>query len=209
LLWSVRPKAGAQERKQLLTTLPDLLKRLRAGLEGLGLTDVWDPFFAQLIRLHVGALHNEAPPDLVGDPARAAAPAARTQPGTQAGLKTLGLVNLPSRIEYHRAPPVPAPAAPALGDDRDLGLVNGLGVGTWVEFEGFHGTRKTLRLNWVSQSRGVFLFTNRQGENAVTLATTSLAEHLRRGTARALSQAPLTDRAVAHLLQRATARAHP
>jgi hypothetical protein len=46
------------------------------------------------------------------------------------------------------------------------------------------------------------LFTNRQGENALTLATTSLAQHLRKRTARILSPDRLTDRAVAQLLSK-------
>jgi hypothetical protein len=52
----------------------------------------------------------------------------------------------------------------------------------------------------VGELAGVYLITNRQGENALTLAATSLAEHLRKGTARVLSQARITDRAVAQLL---------
>jgi hypothetical protein len=79
-------------------------------------------------------------------------------------------------------------------------LARSLNVGAWVEFQNFRGTRKTLRLGWVSKYRGVYLFTNRQGDNALTLATTSLAAHLRKGTARVLSQDPLTDRAVAQIL---------
>jgi hypothetical protein len=58
-------------------------------------------------------------------------------------------------------------------------------------------TLKALRLSGLG---GVYLFTNRQGENALTLAATSLAEHLREGTARILSQERITDRAVAQLL---------
>jgi hypothetical protein len=73
-------------------------------------------------------------------------------------------------------------------------------VGAWVELESDRGTRKTLRLSWVSELRGVYLFTNRQGENALTLAATSLADHLRKGTARILNQDRITDRAVAQLL---------
>jgi hypothetical protein len=75
-----------------------------------------------------------------------------------------------------------------------------LKVGAWVGLESDRGTRKTLRLSWVSELGGVYLFTNRQGENALTLAAPSLPERLRKATARVLSQDRLTDRAVAHLL---------
>lgn len=99
--------------------------------------------------------------------------------------------------------PALAPAPPD-EDDRHLQLVRSLKVGAWVELESDRGTRKTLRLSWVSELGGVYLFTNRQGENALTLAATSLAERLRKGTARVLSQDRLTDRAVSRLLQQPT-----
>ncbi len=61
LLWSLERKTSPEDRARLLGTLPSLLKRLRTSLEALDITDAWDPFFAQLIRLHVAALRNEAP----------------------------------------------------------------------------------------------------------------------------------------------------
>jgi hypothetical protein len=208
LVWSVTPKHGAEERGRLLTALPDLLKRLRRGLESVDLDDAWDPFFAQLIRLHVGALHKDMPEDAYrpatpapGDAPAGAQPTAESEPET--GLRTLSLVESPSRIEYRIEPDAPEPAPKSevrVPIDRHMSQAQSLDVGAWVEFESFRGTKKTLRLSWVSDFRGVYLFTNRQGENSLTLATTSLAEHLRKGTARVLSQERLTDRAVAQLL---------
>ena len=62
LVWSVAPKHCAEDRNRLLTSLPDLLKKLRLGLESASLKEAWDPFFTQLIRLHVGALAQGEPP---------------------------------------------------------------------------------------------------------------------------------------------------
>lgn len=208
LVWSVAPKQCPEERSRLLATLPALLKKLRVGLESVDLKDAWDPFFAQLIRLHVGALHKDntqydpARPEAI-DPSATQAPAPTpATEDTSTGLKTLELAEMPSQIEY--CPPDPQPEPPKSGEglaDRHMKLAQSLGVGAWVEFQSLRGTRKTLRLSWVSDFRGVFLFTNRQGENALTLAATSLADHLREGRARLLSQDRLTDRAVAQLLQ--------
>jgi hypothetical protein len=182
LIWSVKPKDTASERSRLLTALPDLLKRLRRGLETVHLEEAWDPFFDRLIRLHMGALHKEPPPEEMSDPTfdqdAFAEDIARGEESTPRSDET--------------APP-----------DQYLLLARSLEVGDWVEFKSFRGTRKTLRLGWVSKYRGVYLFTNRQGDNALTLATTSLAGHLRKGTARVLSQDPLTDRAVAQVLEQA------
>jgi len=207
LLWSVAPKYGAAERNRLLTSLPDLLSRLRVPLEAAGLQAVWDPFFGQLIRLHMGALHKDSPaatyreppgPEPVTPP-----PAAAERPG----LRAVDLVEAAHCIEYYPAPQGGAPTRSEPLADRELRLARSLELGTWVEFESFLGTRKTLRLSWISQLRGVYLFTNRQGENAMTLAPASIAEQLRKGTARVLNQAPLTDRAVAHLLARTASAA--
>lgn len=180
LIWSVQPKDGVEDRSRLLAALPDLLKRLRRGLDGVHLEQAWDPFFDRLIRLHMAALHKEPPAGQAGADDQDDL-AALDGDATDAG----GSVETASEDEY-------------------LDLAKSLEVGTWVEFQSFRGTRKTLRLNWVSNYRGVYLFTNRQGDNALTLATTSLAGHLRKGTARVLSADHLTDRAVAQVLERVT-----
>jgi hypothetical protein len=179
LIWSVKPKDTASERSRLLTALPDLLKRLRRGLETVHLEEAWDPFFDRLIRLHMGALHKEPPPEPMSDPI----------PDQDAFAEDMARGEESTPTSDETAPP-----------DQYLLLARLLEVGDWVEFKSFRGTRKTLRLGWGSKYRGVYLFTNRQGDNALTLATTSLAGHLRKGTARVLSQDPLTDRAVAQVL---------
>lgn len=189
LIWSVEPKFGAQERDRLLALLPDLLKRLRNGLERVKLDSAWDSFFSELIRLHMAALHNENPP-------------AETTSQDQ----SLPSDPMPIRVNGMATDvqPLQTPK-PSLADapvDRHQGLVQALEVGAWIEFQSFRGTRNTLRLNWVSEFKRVYLFTNRQGENAMTLAATSLAEHLRKGTARLLSQNPLTERAVTQMLEK-------
>jgi hypothetical protein len=209
LVWSVGPKRRADDRGRLLTTLPGLLKRLRAGLAAAGANDAWDPFFAQLIRLHVAALRNEiqnpAPQAAPSEPREAQRPSAPTTANLR-DFRTLAQIDAvagsPSRSQETpgaAANPIPHPL-PNAAADRHLQLAQSLNVGAWVELESDRGTRKTLRLSWVSELRGVYLFTNRQGENALTLAATSLADHLRKGTARVLSQDRITDRAVAQLL---------
>jgi hypothetical protein len=187
LIWSVEPKLGAQERDRLLVLLPDLLKRLRGGLERVQLDGAWDDFFSELIRLHMAALRNETPPP---------APTVDSPRMSDAPPPNVGAV-----IDVDRQSPGALQQEPAA--DQHLRLVQALEVGAWIEFQSARGTRNTLRLNWVSHLKRVYLFTNRQGENAMTLADTSLAEHLRKGSARLLSQNPLTDRAVSRVLEQA------
>lgn len=191
LIWSVESKSGAQERDRLLALLPDLLKRLRQGLERVQLDGAWDDFFSELIRLHMAALRNDPVPD--AGPSEGQALSSPPLPLPRETGMTDSAIQLPQASVQ----------APTEGpEDRHLRLVQALDVGAWIEFQSFRGTRNTLRLNWVSEFKRVYLFTNRQGENAMTLAATSLAEHLRKGTARLLSQNPLTDRAVAQVLEK-------
>jgi hypothetical protein len=183
LLWSIEPKAAPEDRARLLGILPALLKRLRTALEALDIGDAWDPFFAQLIRLHVAALHNEAPepPPIPPEPPRAEGPPSAVLGGSR-DFRTLAQVDAEAAQASRPAAsaPVVAPPADEPGDPYRR-LAQSLTVGAWVELESDRGTRKTLRLSWVSELRGVYLFTNRQGENALTLAATSLADQPAQG----------------------------
>jgi len=219
LLWSVEPKHGSQDRDRLLTSLPDLLRRLRTGLEESGLNEAWDPFFAQLIRLHVGALHKDVPQDEYRATEEQADASLQPEPVEEDHDDRFLALDYEESAKKATEPvpptttPSSAPtesvavaehaettASASTSEDPYLERAQSLQIGAWVEFQSFRGTRKALRLNWVSEFRGVMLFTNRQGENALTLATTSLAQHLRKRTARILSPDRLTDRAVAKLL---------
>jgi hypothetical protein len=167
--------------------LPNLLKRLRQNLEQIQLDEAWDAFFSELIRLHMAALRPDpVPPPPVLRPVPEQPPAA-------------GAVPTPAPPVEPPVATAPAAAAELADDDPHLKLVQALEVGAWLEFHSERGTRKTLRLNWISDLKRVYLFTNRHGDNAMTLAVESLADHLRKGTARLLSQNPLTERAVAQI----------
>ncbi|MFD2111115.1 DUF1631 domain-containing protein [Thiorhodococcus fuscus] len=195
LIWSVQPKQSSQDRDRLLILLPDMLKRLRSGLERVDQEGSWDAFFTELIRLHMAALHKDASS---ADPAiPPGASSTKSAEWSEARLPPSATPTSPSPEAARRST-----EAEVAESDPQLKLVRALEVGAWVEFQSFRGTRNTLRLNWVSEFKRVYLFTNRQGENAMTLAATSFAEHLRKGTARLLSQNPLTDRAVAQVLEK-------
>jgi hypothetical protein len=187
LIWSVEPKTCAADRDRLIRLLPNLLKGLRAELARLGLEDAWSEFFGILFQRHVAALRREA----------AGATGTLVPPPTN-----------PSETRSDLEPPPVSAAASSPSaiaqppKSLHLKLVEALQVGAWIEFKTTRGSRNTLRLSWVSEFKGVYFFTNRQGENAMTLAATSLAEHLRKGSARLLSQNPLTERAVAQVIER-------
>jgi hypothetical protein len=80
------------------------------------------------------------------------------------------------------------------------GIWTHLQRGTWVEFAA-EGTRTRARLTWISPNKGVYLFTNPMAESAaLSVSPEALAEQMRRGEARVIDDAPLTERAVDSML---------
>ena len=62
LIWSVNHKQSVDERRKLAAMLPGLLKRLQAGLQGVGTDpDRRKQFFARLMRLHTKVISGTAP----------------------------------------------------------------------------------------------------------------------------------------------------
>ena len=81
------------------------------------------------------------------------------------------------------------------------GIWTHLQRGTWVEFVGADGLRARARLTWISPNKGVYLFTNPFSSAAViSVSPEALAEQMRRGEARVIDDAPLTERAVDSML---------
>ncbi len=72
--------------------------------------------------------------------------------------------------------------------------------GMWVEFEGEDGQLAFAKLAWVSPLRGTYLFTNRQGQKAVSLTADELAERFRNDRARLVEAEPLVDRAFTSMM---------
>jgi hypothetical protein len=66
----------------------------------------------------------------------------------------------------------------------------------WIEFEGEDGQLAFAKLAWVSPLRGTYLFTNRQGQKAMSMTADELAERFRADRARPVEAEPLVDRAM-------------
>ena len=62
LLWSIRPKASAEDRKKLLALIPSLLKRINAELDRLSLpSEARTPFFDACFELQTASLRQASP----------------------------------------------------------------------------------------------------------------------------------------------------
>ena len=81
-------------------------------------------------------------------------------------------------------------------------MVKRLKRGNWIEFEQEDGSQSRVKLAWVSPLKGVYLFTNRLGESAVSITPAGLAEKLRIGNAQIIDDLALVDRAVNNLMER-------
>ena len=66
----------------------------------------------------------------------------------------------------------------------------------WIEFEADDGQLAFAKLAWVSPLRGTYLFTNRQGQKALSMTAEELAERFRTDRARLVEAEPLIDRAL-------------
>ena len=202
LIWSVQPKRTAEERKRLVALLPDLLRRLHSGVHNIP----WKPgererFMANLVEAHAASVKPSLaqvplPTVAVAEAAAAAAEEARAQGNTEAAEKASALAEA---MATARAPE-PAEPAPEVVQDHYADLAASLDRGMWIEFEGDDGQLAFAKLAWVSPLRGTYLFTNRQGQKAVSLTADELAERFRNDRARLVEAEPLVDRAFSSMM---------
>ena len=104
------------------------------------------------------------------------------------------------------AEPAPPETAQALIDDEYLEIARNLERGAWVEFESESGQLAFAKLAWVSPLRGTYLFTNRQGQKAMSMTAEELADRFRADRARLVEAEPLLDRALVTVIHTLTER---
>lgn len=177
LLWSVQPKRTPEERRELTGMLPSLLKRLNPALDSL-------PWNAEERKAFMGHLVQ----------AHAAAVRAMTLPPSAEG-------------EEEVVPAVRVAPEVALEQDEFAELATSMTRGMWVEFEADDGKLSHAKLAWVSPLRGTLLFTNRQGQQAMSLTPYELADRFRSNRARPIDAEPLVDRAFSSMMATITEQA--
>ena len=202
LVWSVQPKRASDERRKLVALLPTLLKRLHGGLQNV----TWEPgererFMANLVEAHAAAVKPSLasvpmPTTAVAEAAAAAAEEATAKGDVETATKARALA------EAMAPAPPPAPVEPPVEivQDRFAELAASLERGMWIEFEGDDGQLAFAKLAWVSPLRGTYLFTNRQGQKAVSLTADELADRFRKDRARLVEAEPLVDRAFTSMM---------
>jgi hypothetical protein len=201
LVWSVQPKRTGDERRKLVAMLPNLLKRLHRGLQNVA----WEPgereqFMANLVEAHAASVKPSLasvpmPTTAVAEAAAAAADEATAKGDSETAAKARALAEAMAP-----APPPPPEPVVEIVQDRFAELAASLERGMWIEFEGEDGQLAFAKLAWVSPLRGTYLFTNRQGQKAVSLTADELADRFRKDRARLVEAEPLVDRAFVSMM---------
>lgn len=157
LLWTLAPKQSRADTMKMLRILPVLLARLHEGCTALNYDLMArDRLFADLALLHA-SIAREGLHLAAGEALPEPSPATTSDP--QAGEREMGLLR-PAPVETE-SPSAPLDDLPALR------------VGDWVSFNQPQG-RKRLKLTWLSPQQGMFLFTDPQGTDALSLTRARL-----------------------------------
>ena len=201
LVWSIQPKKSPEDRRHLVALLPSLLKRLSAGMHSQG----WPPaereaFMANLVEAHAASVK----PSLAAErsPTAAVAEAAKVQAemAKASGDETLAAKAEALAEAMSDAAPEPIEPEREIIDDDYLEIARSMERGMWIEFESDDGQLAFAKLAWVSPLRGTYLFTNRQGQKALSMTAEDLAERFRNDRARLVEAEPLIDRAFSSMM---------
>jgi hypothetical protein len=201
LVWSVQPKKSPEDRRHLVALLPSLLKRISAGVQ----PQQWsseerEHFMSNLVEAHAAAVkpslaHVDSPTAAVAEQAKAQAEVAKAMGDEKLAQRAEALAEAMTQAE-----PLPPVEAPEVVDDDYLEIARNLERGMWIEFEADDGQLAFAKLAWVSPLRGTYLFTNRQGQKALSMTAEELAERFRADRARLVEAEPLIDRAFSNMM---------
>jgi hypothetical protein len=211
VVWSIQPKVGFDERSKLVEILPDLIKRLRAGLVTIGCEHTQDPFFSHLVKLHSAAvkfgtrtLNQEKCFQVFVSKVRKIRLDTYTLPmegdfefSTPAVEKRIAEARL--SITLAAAPIEPPPHVldrPARMTHEFLERTVGqMQRGRWCEL--VQGTNvRVMRVRWVSPTRALFLLTDRSGRESVCFTRDTLQTFVAEGLLALLDSKDYSDRAI-------------
>nr|WP_314860352.1 DUF1631 family protein [uncultured Undibacterium sp.] len=181
LIWSLKPKNSADERKELIAKLPAMLTLLNAWLNAIR----WDEpdrvlFFSKLAERHASMAR--APLEL--------------SPRRQLEIA----VNIAQRASNRRLDRFVQEKV-AHTDDEATKQVASLERGTWLDFSDENEQVNRYKLAWISPKRTSFIFANRQGYQAFSISAEELEGKYRTGSVSTILANSLVDRALIHALR--------
>jgi hypothetical protein len=209
LLWSIEPKATLDERRQLASIVPKLVRQLTDGLRKANIDDaVRLEFFGELMKLHTkvisaAAASANAPLQTSMQPAVAASAAAAAQSGQASSSLDFtapltvqnpfgeGEVKVdPLNLDFTSEAAAGARARREASVRRAL---ENLQMGEWMEFRDpdDESVRKAGRLIFISPRKTRYLFAvDRAGKEIIECSRAEITRRLRAGEAVKLDEPP-------------------
>ncbi len=181
LIWSLKPKNSAEERKELVSKLPAMLTLLNAWLNAIK----WDEperviFFSKLAERHAAIAR--APLEL--------------SPRRQLEIA----VNIAQRASEKRLNRQAQDQVPKESDEWEA-MVDALESGVWVDFTNQADVTTRYRLAWVSPKRTRYIFSSRQGHDSFSVSADELIGKFRCGDAVKVAAHSVVDRALVEALR--------
>jgi hypothetical protein len=194
LIWSVQPHETVEDRRRLAALVPNLLKRLAAGLKLAGIGEgVREALFAELWRYHAGS-------------GRAAAAAgAPSRPATAAPQSPAFAPHVVVKDPFGRGEVQVQDLDFTRRSGARASLPPELAIGSWVALEEpSEGRHRAVRLIFMSPRRTRYVFA-RDGaaKDVVVLTHAALAQRFQTGSATLLEdrpETPLFERIMGNLL---------
>ena len=180
LLWSIEPKADTEERRQLGQLVPNLLGRIKTGLDRVAVpAEARSSFMDACFALQAAAIRGRTTQPLLS-------------PASAAGA-----------LDHDSLVPITADGVTLMSvrphnpDERVSGdVVRELVIGDWVEFRMPDNTMRCGRLCWISAELGTPLFMNSSWDCAISIARSSLERQFSEGVAATGSQLSFFDKAI-------------
>ncbi|MES2901307.1 MAG: DUF1631 family protein [Pseudomonadota bacterium] len=207
LIWSAQEKVSSADRATLMRMLPDLVKRVRAGLDSIALPEAPSKIaFDKLVAVHMDVLGGKVASGgklLTLDELREhfsqfeIDPNYTQPPGKEGWLGKFELEAALSRRGLSAAINAKAAARTPQSSDADWMLWARPGNGFEILVEGRY---ESALLCAVSAGESAFLFSTTDPEGEVIFLRSALIEAMESGTLRPLEYAPVFDRAVESLM---------
>ncbi|MDJ0738198.1 MAG: DUF1631 domain-containing protein [Gammaproteobacteria bacterium] len=175
LIWSVQPKIEQPERQKLLKAIPDLLKKLRDGLNNISFDQHRaGQLFKDLQTCHIAALRGES------------------DAGDSSLLEEVIPDSVLRGIDDEQE----------VIEDAHTDTARAMVVGKWIEWRGSDDSWVRGKLSWRSEVTSNCIFVNRKGMKVAEMTLLELAALFRDGRARVLDDlnTPLMDRALSAML---------
>ncbi|MBA5637553.1 DUF1631 family protein [Duganella sp. LX20W] len=166
LIWSVKPKLNADDRKQLIAKLPGLLSTLNKWLDVIKWQDADRlQFFAELAECHASIVR--APLELT--------------PERQVELAMEAAQRATERRLELQAKAAAEPPPPPPDDDATI-EVDSLARGMWLGFTQEDGSQRKVKLAWISPLRTLYIFSTAARQEAFSMSGEQLVKHFRDNT---------------------------